>query len=299
MSPFRAWFHRLGSVRPAGSGRQAFFLPLIDAKRAGLEIGPSYNPIAPKSGGYNVRSLDHATRGELIEKYRHHSIGEDNLARIEEVDYVWRGEKLAELVGEQTKFSWIIAAHVIEHTPDLVGFLKSLSKLMEKEGVLCLAVPDKRYCFDRMRPVSTAGMVVEAHLRGDRRHGVASFVDTHLYTLRRHGVADTWDDRSTDDLRIPSCRWFTVHKTVAAVRESPNYVDIHRWVFTPASFELLIHDLRHLGFIDLAISNLVQSGEFEFFAALKHQKQAPDASGDLASAERQELLQRIRQEESE
>ncbi len=37
----------------------------------GLEFGPSYNPLAPKSEGFDVVTIDHAIRDELVGKDWH------------------------------------------------------------------------------------------------------------------------------------------------------------------------------------------------------------------------------------
>src|SRR6476620_5084784 len=40
-------------------------LVMIDRNGLGLEVGPSYSPIAPKKAGFNVHILDHASAEEL------------------------------------------------------------------------------------------------------------------------------------------------------------------------------------------------------------------------------------------
>ena len=61
----------------------------IDQNGYGLEIGPSFNPLAPKKDGYKVHILDHMDREQLIAKYTGHNVPLEN---IEEVDFVWNGE---------------------------------------------------------------------------------------------------------------------------------------------------------------------------------------------------------------
>jgi hypothetical protein len=43
---------------------------MLDKSGSGIEIGPSFSPIAPKAQGFKVKTLDHATADELREKYR-------------------------------------------------------------------------------------------------------------------------------------------------------------------------------------------------------------------------------------
>ena len=61
----------------------------LNKNGVGLEIGPSHNPIAPKSRGFNVHILDHASAEELRTKYQGHGV---NLHNIEEVDFIWSGQ---------------------------------------------------------------------------------------------------------------------------------------------------------------------------------------------------------------
>jgi len=50
--------------------RHEILLEPIGRKIKILEIGPSFSPVAPKSAGWDVRSIDHLPRDALIAKYR-------------------------------------------------------------------------------------------------------------------------------------------------------------------------------------------------------------------------------------
>ena len=102
------------------SSREEKVFHILDKKGAGLEIGPSHNPIAPKAKGFNVHILDHASAAELRNKYQGHGVNLDN---IEEVDFVWHGEPFPELIGKTGCYDWIIASHVIEHVPNFVSYI--------------------------------------------------------------------------------------------------------------------------------------------------------------------------------
>ena len=57
------------------------------------------------------------------------------MENIEVVDYVWNGEPFAALVGQKHVFDWIIASHVIEHSPCLITFLNNgLAVLLQFNG---------------------------------------------------------------------------------------------------------------------------------------------------------------------
>ena len=103
------------------SPREHAVFHLIDKQGFGLEIGPSHNPIAPKKKGYKVHILDHLSTNDLRIKYQDHGLNLDN---IEEVDFIWSGQPLHEIIGKKHCYDWIIASHVIEHLPDLISFLQ-------------------------------------------------------------------------------------------------------------------------------------------------------------------------------
>jgi hypothetical protein len=46
--------------------RDAKILKLINKAGYGIEIGPSYGPVAPKKSGYKVEIIDHLNREQLI-----------------------------------------------------------------------------------------------------------------------------------------------------------------------------------------------------------------------------------------
>ena len=93
--------------------RNTRILQYINKSGRGLEIGPSHNPIAAKRDGFDVDIIDHLSRAQLVDKYTGHGVDTDS---IEEVDYIWQGERFAELTGKRDHYDWIISSHSIEHT---------------------------------------------------------------------------------------------------------------------------------------------------------------------------------------
>jgi hypothetical protein len=83
----------------------------------GLEIGPSYNPVAPKSQGYNVETIDHISAAGLKEKYTDDP--NINISWIEEVDYVTDGQRITSIIKNKY-YDYIVASHAIEHIPDFI-----------------------------------------------------------------------------------------------------------------------------------------------------------------------------------
>ncbi len=236
---------------------------LFDTSGFGLEVGPSYSPLVPKRDGYRVESIDHATQAELVAKYRTHPV---DTSRIEPVDHVSDGRPMAEVIGKTAAYDYIVASHVIEHTTDFVGFLRDCGTLLKPNGRLVLAVPDRRYCFDFFRPVSSPGQIIAAHLQGRERHSFDILFDNIALAARRAGEI-TWsavDRRPIEFVGDPVA-------ALAAARgqiDDGAYHDAHAWTFTPSSFRAIVAMLDALGLVRLRIAELRHTGEFEFYAVL-------------------------------
>jgi len=244
--------------------RKNILLAAIDKQGAGLEIGPSHRPAAPKAEGYNVDIIDHLTREELVEKYQTHGL---DLDAIEEVDFVWSGESYADLTGNKKHYDWIIASHVIEHTPDLIGFLLDCDEVLKDGGVVSLAVPDKRYCFDHYRPITGIGSVIDRHLTGDRLNSAGSVAEYVLNVVKKSG-AIAWHAKSEGDDYDFIGSVEQAKRQMNSVIVHSKYIDCHAWCFVPHSFRLLIHDLHSLGFLPFTEVAFTSTHGSEFYVTL-------------------------------
>lgn len=260
---------------------------LINKKGLGLEIGPSHNPLAPKKMGYNVDVVDHASAEQLREKYKGHGI---NLENIEDVDFVWQGQPLAELIGKRQCYDWIIASHVIEHVPDLVGFFQQCEILLKPQGVFSVVIPDKRFCFDFFQPLTLTGSLLDAYAARRTRPSAGQVFD-HFANASKRGESIAWaDNQGGADALVHHVRdarenWLRAEKTT-------DYIDVHCWRFTPESFELIIADLQMLGLVNLDIQSKFPTNGCEFYVSLG--KVDSSALGDEIYINRLEKLNRLR-----
>jgi SAM-dependent methyltransferase len=237
----------------------------------GLEIGGSYGPLAAGDPALKVKTLDHLDRAALVAKYKSSAV---DTALIQPVDYVWSGERYLDLVGE-TRFDWIVASHVIEHVPDLVGFINECAEILTPGGRLSLVVPDKRREFDCYRPPTGLGSVIDAHLQGRRFSSPGLAAEFGLNTARLDG-RDVWTD---EDRGTPQFLYgLEVAKGLMGSVQAGAYVDIHAWVFTPHSFRLMIEDLHSLGLLRLREALYRPSPEHEFFIQLSADGAGPGLS---------------------
>ncbi|MBV8069772.1 MAG: class I SAM-dependent methyltransferase [Acidobacteriaceae bacterium] len=257
-----------------------------------LEIGPSFSPVAPKADGWNVRSIDHLTREGLVEKYTGHP-GVDT-SRIEEVDFVWKDGPLSCAVPKSLhgSFDAVIASHVIEHSPDLIGFLESLATLLAPDGVVALAVPDKRYCFDYFKPLTMTGEVLTAHAQRRTRHQRSNAFNHIAYAAAMDGSI-AWGKGPVRNLTLvhslAEARDF--YEGMSEAADAP-YRDMHTWHFTPSSLQLLLLELAWRGETDWNVERTTAPEGCEFLAWLRRggrQAALALAPADL-QARRLELL---------
>ena len=268
--------------------RTNFLRSLLRLDGPGLEIGPGYNPLLPKSEGFWVETVDYTDADGLRAKYE--GCPNVDLARIEPVDHVLQeGRTLAELVGKPGAFEYIVASHVIEHTPDMLEFLQSCEALLAPEGVLLLAVPDKRHCFDVLQPLASTGAVLQAHI--DRRTSPtpgAIFDDVAYNAVRGDDIG--WSPNDTKKLRFfASLR--SAGEAYNSALQTSAYRDVHVWRFVPSSFRLIMHDLHAIGAIQLREQYFHDSVGNEFYITFS-------ASGSGCPTERMTLAKRTLKEQA-
>jgi glycosyltransferase involved in cell wall biosynthesis/SAM-dependent methyltransferase len=247
-----------------------------------LELGPSYSPIVPKSDGWQTTIIDHADRPALVAKYG--AMGVTTLDRIEPVDFVWQDGPLTALIPEHLHYTFdgLVSSHVGEHVPDLIGFFQTASRLVKPGGLMALALPDKRVCFDFFQPMTTTGDLIEANRQGRTRHQRKTFFNQAAYFTTRDGNGGWAHTGYTAPFQL-------AHPLSAAqsafddADDSPAspYRDTHAWAFTPKSFELLVLELNLLGHIDWAVRSIEPAAGVEFYIWLEQKRivmPEPDAA---------------------
>ena len=263
-------------------------MSLIDKNGLGLEIGPSYSPFAPKKHGFNVHILDISSAEELRTKFKTFDVDIEN---IEEVDYVWHGEPYSELIKHEEYYDWIIASHVIEHTPNLISFLNECEKLLKPTGVLSLVIPDKRYCFDYFHGTTSTGEFLDAFEQKRTRPSPGKVFDHCAREVTCNGIP-VWSPEIRGEFALAH-EFSATFRHWELARTTETYIDVHNWRFTPSSFRLVIADLQALGLTSFGIQIEFDTTGCEFYVTLGKQGNQKT----LDSSNRIELLKRMREEE--
>jgi predicted SAM-dependent methyltransferase len=233
----------------------------------GLEVGALVSPIVTPDMG-NIRYIDHATTAELQAKYAHDP--NVDARKIVNVDYVWGKDGLPELVGQDAPFDYLIASHVVEHVPDFIGWLKEIHAVLKVGGILSLAIPDKRYCFDYYRHPTQVADVVDAFLNHSRKPSPRQVFD-YITAAVMHNGSIAWDcqipidPRQLKPIHSEQEAWQIAQRSLL----QDQYVDAHCWVFTPQSFFDLLKSLIHLELLDFKVEQFYETAGCEFYVSLK------------------------------
>ena len=240
----------------------------------GAEIGPLTHPIVSKDDG-PVIYIDHADTEALKQKYYNDPAVDTDA--IVDVDVLWGDNTIGEELGPGNSVDYVIASHVVEHVPDLVGWLKEISSVLGQGGSLRLAVPDRRFCFDYRRDDTRLSDILAAYFSGARSPQAREIIDFAIYHSRLD-LGAAWDGSlATASPPGPD----QLEHAFAAARRSVGgeYVDVHCWTFTLASFASIMQQLVHLGLTELACVRAFDTEvyEHEFFVIMTPASQAEAA----------------------
>ncbi len=256
--------------------RRDYFVKFVNKGDAGLEIGPSYRPVFPKAMGWNCKTLDHLDKKALVEKYRVELSSFPNLLEaIDEVDYVWEGQKYSDLVD--VHFDYVIACHVLEHQEDFLGFFEDVSRILRpnvdnRSGYLFLALPEKRRTFDCTRPLSTIGDIYVAS-QHKQAFKLKSKIDEIFYMSKVKGQNSWFENYSRMDLSQDDVKHHTgvaYLNFIKAISEPEvSYEDRHRWIFSQESFYCILNLLSSYKIIPFELIEIREGLNEEFYAVLQ------------------------------
>lgn len=247
----------------------------------GLEVGPLHQAIVGRDEA-DVRYVDVHDQAGL----RAHYAGDPEVPPddIPEIDYTLvkpdgTTVSLADACRAGAPFAWVVASHVIEHVPDVIGWLENLAEIVEDDGALVLMVPDRRYCFDVHRPPTTVGQMLEAHELEATRPTTRAVYDYFSATVN-NDVRELWAGLPPDY----SQRMHSSSQALDKVAEgrAGTYVDCHVWLFTPESFLEQMHELRTIGQSSWIVDSMhpTRYHHIEFMVRLRRIPRGEDSQGE-------------------
>ena len=229
-------------------------------KGTGLEVGALHHPLEVLPG-VTVRYVDLATREENIKKFPM-----IEPSGIVDTDYVEDGCELAGIQPGSQDF--VIANHVLEHASNPLQALLAWIRVIRKDGIVFVTVPNGVKNFDRGRKITTVEHIVEDYelvRAGDtetfqqrNREHYKEFVEISIPNL--HQV-----QRSLKTYDTESARTTYIEKLL---QESSN--DAHFHVFSKASLTDLFNYIITSHAPAMSLLEVTSSrSDSEFVAILK------------------------------
>ena len=269
----RAIVAEAGAVSTAPVHRAIKLLQDLDpAAMSGLEIGPLDRPLVRRDPGINIAYLDFQTTDQLRARF-----ADDPgvcITDLCEIDFA-TGRRQASEVVDRT-FDYILASHVFEHVPDPIAWLQDLSSLLNAGGIISLAIPDRRFTFDILRPATSIGEVLEAHYARRSKPSFRSVFDQHYYWRNVSAEAVWRGDVSPHDLSAPSPPASALRHAQDVLASAEHYEDVHCTIVSDREFIALIEQIKAFGLIDLNTKRFFPTAvsDMEFIVHL----QRPDAA---------------------
>jgi SAM-dependent methyltransferase len=228
-----------------------------------LEIGALNSPTFTKNK-YRVEYADYASKAELAEGNKTNPrYAIDGLV---DVDHVIAGRQYHEII--RNKFDIIVANHVVEHVPDVLGWLHDLGQVLVPNGIVFLSVPDRRFTFDIARRESNFIDLLRPHINRQVKPDFFNLLD-HFWHYKPVKVADVMEGRHHELMKI--MRFSPENAISQALRISKlPYAAVHCHVFTDTSFADTFPLLREFGYFayrDIRVQP-TEVGSQEFHAVL-------------------------------
>jgi predicted SAM-dependent methyltransferase len=125
---------------------------------SGIEIGALHNPmwVPPNS---HVTYVDRLDEADLRRHYP--ELNDFPLVKVEVID---NGEELTTFRADSQDF--IIANHFLEHAQNPISTIRRHLEVLRPGGLLFMAVPDKRFTFDKARPETDFAHVLRDYVEG-------------------------------------------------------------------------------------------------------------------------------------
>lgn len=224
----------------------------------GIEIGALDHPL-PTPPHARVRYVDYISKEESAAK--HTQLVPDEIVAV---DYVDDGFTLSTL-GTGTQ-DFVVANHVLEHSPDPIGALLNWSRVLRKDGILFFSVPIAAKSFDKGRHITTVEHLVEDH----------DLVSTGRMEIFRRRNLEHYDEYLSIALvtirkgfGVPALTADEKEQMLRNFRDEP-FTDTHYHVFSVRSLMSFIRYLSGVIDTSLSVVDFVKSkGGLEYIVVLR------------------------------
>ena len=220
----------------------------------GLEMSPGAAPVILKDE-FSVSYVDKFDHKDSIGYFGRSAVQIDLLL----------GDKFIDEVLPNAGFHYLVSSHVIEHIPDFIQFFKSAANVLKPNGKIVMYVPDKRYTFDVLRPISSIEDIERAHAASLRSPSMEMARAAYSYSDFNAQMAELWAGKYHP---TPTHGKDEIERILATVDLSK--ADLHCFTFTPQSFKRLISHTQESYLPNLKVIEIVDTahGANEFLVEL-------------------------------
>ncbi len=251
-------------------------LRFVRKDQVGLEIAPYFNPLTPKAQGFRCESVDVFDTDRLRQNAAADpALNAADVARIEDVDHVFDACQLGDLRNHSPHFgayAFVVSSHNFEHLPNPIKFLQGAYDALAPGGMLSMAIPDYRACFDYFRFPTRLNDWLRAFHEDHRAPTPYTHFDVQLNGAR---ILDKRQhQKSAFALGLERRVTLVAAGSPEAAYQSfldpsPTYQDTHCQVLCPETFHLLIADAIALGLVQFEIWSISHTNTYEFYVHLR------------------------------
>lgn len=226
----------------------------INLSGKGLEISPLFTPLILKESA-DVIYCDYMDFKALKDREKNNQPMIDAGLEVQEIDFVWTpGSSLKDHVN--IKFDYIVSSHVLEHVPNIIGYIHEMRSVLKDDGVIAFVLPDARGTGEYYRNLSSVGQLLEAFLLNYTKPSPSMIYDGHRQVFEFKNL-----DYSKIDYHSSLIQWYHSKKNSknTTIHSMNNYVDAHCWAFSEESIIDCFNELKEIGCFDFNIQK-IESG---------------------------------------
>lgn len=207
-------------------------------KGEGVEIGALNNPLnLPKSA--SVKYLDKYS----IEELRKHNISFD-FENCVKVDIFDDGERLESL--KDASLDFVISNHFIEHCENPLKSIENMIRIIKSNGILFLSIPDKRFTFDKDRPVTPLEHILKDYYEGPIHSKRAHYEEWVKYLGNSANLSNKHFDNFMDEVNYLMKIDYSIHYHVWTQTEILEYVLFLKKLFDNFEIEIFLKNISEI-----------------------------------------------------
>lgn len=207
-------------------------------KGEGIEIGALHNPLKlPQT--VDVIYLDKYS----IEELKKHNLS-FNFDECVNVDIFDDGEKLESI--KDSSMDFVIANHFMEHCENPIKTFENMMRIIKSNGILFLTIPDKRFIFDKDRPITPLEHILKDYHEGPHNSKRAHYEEWVKYLGSSANLSGIHYDNISDEVNYLMKLEYSIHYHVWTQTEILEYILLLKKMFNTFEVELFLKNISEI-----------------------------------------------------